>query len=83
MTDLTLSDSGRFYTAQDAAPSYFEYHARRTLPGDKKLAEYRKLLNRWYLAADVEHILRGMIKRGYLKGPYDNYSDYLGDTDEK
>lgn len=60
MTELTLSDSDRFRTVQDTAPSYFEYHARRTLPGDKKLVEFRRQLQRHYLAAELEYQLRRM-----------------------
>ncbi len=69
MHNLTLIEAERLL--QPEPPSYFEYHARRTLPGDKKLMEIRKTLNRWYFAADVEHILRGMIAKGAIQKPID------------
>ena len=58
MTELTLSDSGRFRTVQDAAPSYFEYHARRTLPGDKKLETFHAQLRHYYMVCALEHEIR-------------------------
>lgn len=45
---------------QETIPSYFEHNARRTLPGDKKVEEFRRLLKQRYVALELEYHVRRM-----------------------
>lgn len=56
MHNLTLIEAERLL--QPEPPSYFEYNARRTLPGDKTWEEYHKALMHSYHTAQLEECLR-------------------------
>lgn len=56
MNNLTLIDTERLL--QPEPPSYFEYHARRTLPGDKTWEDYHKALTHSWHTAQLEEAVR-------------------------
>jgi len=62
MHNLTLIDDDT-RPLQPEPPSYYQYNATRTLPGDKNIRDYRAALGRHYLAAQLEYQVRKNIER--------------------
>ncbi len=71
MIDLTLIDSEPRKSYKPEPPSYFEYNARRTLPGDKTWEDYHKaLMLSWHTAQLEEAVRRGITEQ---RGMWDNH----------
>ena len=67
MNDLTLQYSPPRRAYKPEPPSYYEYHARRPLRGDKNWQEYHKALMRTYHVAQLEACLRRYVADNCVK----------------